>query len=65
MFELFLIFCISLVVTAMCSRIGIALPIAVPVIGVIIGGLLGLAYSGAVIPGAAVGLLAAGSCRLL
>jgi hypothetical protein len=65
MFEFFLIFCIALAITAICSRIGISLPAVVPIIGVIAGGLLGLAYSGAAIPGATAGLLAAGSCRLL
>ena len=65
MFELFLIFCIALIITAICSQTGILLSAAIPIVGVIAGGLLSLAYCGMVVPGAAAGLLAAGSCRFL
>lgn len=65
MFELFLIFCISLTITIIGSRTGILLPVAVPFAGVIAGGLLSFAYSGWIILGAVAGLLAAESCNLL
>ena len=63
MFELFLIFCISLFITMVASRIGAMIPVTVA--GIFAGGLLWFAYSGVVAPGAFAGLLAAGSNRLL
>lgn len=65
MFELFLIFCIALIITTIGSRTGIVFPAAIPVVGMLAGGLLGFAYCDAAFPGAITGLLAAGSCKLL
>ena len=61
MFELFLIFCIALIITLIFSQTRVLLPAAIPIVGVIAGGLLSLAYCGLVVPGAVAGLLAAGS----
>jgi hypothetical protein len=65
LFELFLIFCIALIITMIVARVGIVLSVAIPAAGLLAGGLLGFAYSGTAFPGAVVGLLAAGSCKFL
>jgi hypothetical protein len=59
MFELFLIFCIALILSVICQRTGIAPSVAVLAVGMLAGGLLGFAYGGAAVPGIAAGLLAA------
>ena len=65
MFELFLIFCLAFILTVIGSQTGILIPAAIPLVGVLAGGVVGFAYSGAAFPGAAAGLLAAGSFKLL